>query len=56
MNDLKFIKNKYDIEGQLSDDIGMQFSLDKYTKVTFKKGLLEKSKNITPDKNGKLQS
>ena len=41
-------KNDDNLEGQqravkrFSDDIGMQFDLDKYVKVTFKKGSLVK--------------
>ena len=37
-----------------SDDIGMQFGLNKYVKVTFKKGSLIKSKNIIVDMNTEI--
>ena len=39
---------------RFSDDIGMQFDLDKCTKFPCKRGLLVKSKNITVDINMKI--
>ena len=53
MDDLKlYAKNPNNLECLLSnvkifsDNIGMHFSLDKCTKVTFRKGSLVKPKNI----------
>ena len=61
MNDLKlYAKHDDDLEGllstvkRLSDDIMMQFGLDNCTKVTFRKVLIIKSKNITLDINRKI--
>ena len=57
MYDFKVICKNDGLEGLLntvkrfSYDIKMQFDLGKCTKVTFKKGLLLKSKNITLDLN-----
>ena len=51
--------NSNNSEGQLSmlkifsENTGTQLGLEKYTKVTFKKGLLLKSKNISLDINTK---
>ena len=56
MDDLKLYgKNDNELEGslktvkKLSDDIGMEFGLDKCAKATFKKGRLEKSSPIEID-------
>ena len=63
MDDLKlYAENDDNLEGQpntlkrFSDDIRMQFDLDvKFdVKVTFKKGLQVKSKNITIDINTEI--
>ena len=55
MDDLKlFAKNDKDLEGllstvkQFSNDIGMEFGLDKCAKATFVKGKLIKSSCIIP--------
>ena len=63
MDDLKLnANNNDDLEGRLSnikrftDDIRMQFGMDKYAKVTFKKGSLVKSyKHHTRYKHGNYQ-
>ena len=56
MDDLKlFARNDNELTGLLdtvkkfSDDIGMQFGLDKCAKVTFIKGKIVKTENITLD-------
>ena len=43
-NDLEFLQSTVKI---FSIDIGIQFDLDKCAKVTFRKGLVVKSKSIT---------
>ena len=56
MDDLKlYTCNDYELEGLLktvkafSDDIGMEFRLDKCAKATFKRGKLESADNVVLD-------
>ena len=39
---------------RFSDDVGMEFGLEKFANVSFKKSILIKSKNITLDINVKI--
>jgi hypothetical protein len=62
MDDLKLIaKSEEEIQKQIqtvknfSDDIHMEFGLDKCAKITFKRGKLTHSQNLVIDINRKLQ-
>ena len=63
MDDLKlFAKNDSDLEDLLtivkdfSDDIGMEFGLDKCAKASFKRGKFCKASNINLDTNTKIRN
>ena len=62
MDDLKLIaKSEDDLQKQIqrvkifSDDINMEFGLEKYAKITFKRGKLTHSQNLVIDTNRKMQ-
>jgi len=62
MDDLKLIaKSEEELKKQIqtvkifSDDINMEFGLEKYAKITFKKGKLTHSQNLVIDTNREIQ-
>ena len=62
MDDLKLIaKSEKELQKQIktvkifSDDINMEFRLEKCSKITFKRGKLTHSQNLVIDTNRKMQ-